>query len=254
MSIEENERAHGGTSGKKVACHLIAEDDDVAFLTFVEVVQPAPQFQRKEADPVVLRFGSGELATGAGEFADRVHLIGDENGSDGANVRSFFTDVEVILVGEPILAGGVRAALNGRSAAGEEHHDVFAVLRKAALIAGSEALAEADQQNQGTDSPGDAEHGEERTQFVRPEGAENLRQDFDHHLHRVASGPWLSALGSQFSVLSSQFSVLNSWRAAEGLAICFRGSLPRFAARRRPFLLRIASWVNAVHHQSFGSR
>jgi hypothetical protein len=72
---------------------------------------------------------------------------------------------------------------NGRSAAGEEHHDVFAVLRKVALVAGSEALAQADQQEQGTDSPGDAEHGEERTQLVRPEGAENLRENVEHHLH-----------------------------------------------------------------------
>ena len=56
-------------------------------------------------------------------------------------------------------------------------------LRKAALVAGSEAFAEADQQEQGTDPPGDAEHGEERTQFVRPEGAENLRENVEHHLH-----------------------------------------------------------------------
>src|SRR5258708_14900155 len=105
MSIEENERADSGTSWEKVACHLIAEDNDVAFLNFVEVVQPAPQFQREEADPVVLRFRSGELATGAGEFADRVYFISDENGSDGANVRSFFTDVPIVLVREPRLAG-----------------------------------------------------------------------------------------------------------------------------------------------------
>src|SRR4029077_14844131 len=119
------------------------------------------------------------------EFADGMHVVGDENGSDGANMWSFFSDVEVILVREPILASGVRAALNRRSAAGEEHHDVFAVLRKTALVAGSEALPEADQQEQGTDPPGDAEHGEERTQFVRPEGGENLREDVDHHLHGV---------------------------------------------------------------------
>src|SRR5258708_6127836 len=112
-----------------------------------------------------------------------MYFVGDEYRSDGLNVRRLFANVEVILVREPVLASGGRAALNGRSAAGKEHHDVFAVLRKAALVAGSETLAEADQQEQGTDTPGDAEHGEERTQLMRPEGAENLREDVDHHLH-----------------------------------------------------------------------
>ena len=130
MAIEQNERADGGTSGKKVAGHLIAENDDVAFLSFVEVVEPASLLQREEADSVVLRFGAGELAAGAGELADRMHVVGGENGSDGPNVRRFLADVEVVLVGEPVLAGGVHAARNRGSAAGEDQHDVFAVSPK----------------------------------------------------------------------------------------------------------------------------
>jgi len=38
----------------------------------------------------------------------------------------------------------------------KDHHDVFAVLREVALVAGAKTFAEADQQQQRTDSPGDA--------------------------------------------------------------------------------------------------
>src|SRR5258708_14657723 len=135
MAIEENERAHGGTSRKKVACHLIAEDDDVAFLTFVETVEPAPQFQREEADSVVLRFGSGELATGAGKLAHGMYFVGDEYRSDGLNVRRLFANVEIILVREPILASGGRSALKGRTSVRGEDPCGFALLRGAAPCA-----------------------------------------------------------------------------------------------------------------------
>jgi len=130
-----------------------------------------------------LRFGASELAAGAGELADGMHVVGGENRSDSPNVRRFFADIEVILVSEPVLASGVHAARNRRSAAGVDPHDVLAVLREVALVTGSETLAEADQQEQRTDTPGDPEHGEERTQLVRPEGAENLREHIDHRLH-----------------------------------------------------------------------
>jgi len=163
MAIEQNERADGGASWKKVACHFVAEDDDVAFLTLVELVEPASQLQREESDSSVLRFGAGEQATGGRKLADGMHVAGDEDGTDGENVRRFLADVEVILIREPVLPSGIHAALNGRGAAGVEHHDVFAEIGEVAPVAGSEALAETDQQEQRADSPGDAEHGEERT-------------------------------------------------------------------------------------------
>src|SRR5208337_631071 len=151
--IEQNKRANGGASGEKVAPHLVAEDDDVALLYFVKVVEPAPLQQREVANPVVLWFGPRELPAGAGKLADRVHVVGGKNGSDGLDVRRFLADVEVILIGEPVVACRVHAALEGRSATWVEHHDVFAVLGKIALVAASEAFAQADQQQQRADSP-----------------------------------------------------------------------------------------------------
>ena len=40
--------------------------------------------------------------------------------------------------------------------------------RKPALVTGSEAFAQSHQQKQRAHSPGDSEHGEKRTQLVRP--------------------------------------------------------------------------------------
>ncbi len=143
--------------------HLIAENHHIAFLNFVQGVEPPSLLHREKADSVVLRFDPVELAARARELADRMHVVAGEDGSNGAYVRRFFTDVEVILVSKMVLAGGVHAPLNRRGAAREHHDDVFAIFRKVAPVARAEALAQPDQQQQGPDTPGDAEHGEERT-------------------------------------------------------------------------------------------
>ena len=44
---------------------------------------------------------------------------------------------------------------------GKMKHDVFAELGQFALVARAEAFAHADQQQQGSHAPGDAEHGQE---------------------------------------------------------------------------------------------
>ena len=46
-------------------------------------------------------------------------------------------------------------------APGKDKHDVFAELGHLALVARAEAFAYSDQQQQRSDPPGDAEHGEE---------------------------------------------------------------------------------------------
>src|ERR1700691_5100586 len=140
MAVEQNERGKGRMSGEKIAGHLIAEDHDVALLGLIQSIEVASLLHRKEADSVVLRFGAGELAAGTGELADGVDIASGKDGRDGANVWRFFADIEIILVGEPVLAGGSYASLDGWSAAGKDHHDVFAILRKTALVTGSEAF------------------------------------------------------------------------------------------------------------------
>ena len=45
------------------------------------------------------------------------------------------------------------------------------------MLAGTKALTEAYQHQQRADAPGDAEHGQERAQFVGRDGAEDLAED-----------------------------------------------------------------------------
>lgn len=82
-----------------------------------------------------------------------------------------------------IVARGVHASLHSRSAAGKNHDDVLADFGEISLAAGAETFTEANEKQERTDSPGDSEHGEERTQFMRPEGAEDLRDYVDDELH-----------------------------------------------------------------------
>ena len=60
------------------------------------------------------------------------------------------------------------------------------------LLAGAEALAQANQQQQRTHSPGDAEHGEKGAQLVRPQGAQHFREHVEGASH-LAIGHPLSA-------------------------------------------------------------
>ena len=86
-----------------------------------------------------------------------------------------------------VSAAGLRAAFDGGNAAGEGEHDVLAEILQLLGLAAAKALAQADQQEQRSDAPGDAEHGEKRAQFVGPEGGQRLAHDFEEHPH--GSGP-----------------------------------------------------------------
>ena len=88
-----------------------------------------------------MRLDAGKLAVGAGELADGAHVTARKNGGGGANVGSVLANVEIILIGEPVVAGGVHASLYHRGATGEDEHDVFAEFVEFALVAGAEAFS-----------------------------------------------------------------------------------------------------------------
>ena len=84
-------------------------------------------------------------------------------------------------VGEGELVGGHAGVLVGQRGDGsaEDHDDVGAELGEAAALSGAEALAKADEQEQRGDSPGDAEHGEERAQLVGRDRLVDLIEDVE---------------------------------------------------------------------------
>ena len=60
---------------------------------------------------------------------------------------------------------------------GVPHHDhVVAEGRHVAVLAGAEALAQAHENEQRTDSPGDSKHGQEAAQLVGQDGAKDLTE------------------------------------------------------------------------------
>ena len=174
--IEHDGRAQRWTSRKEIAGHFVAQDDHVALLSAVQIVDPAPLLERKKADLTVLRLNAGNLSAGAGELTDRAHVVTSQDWRSIADIGGR-TNVEVVLIGQQVLAGGAHAALHDRSAAGEDEHDVLAEFFHLPLVAGAEPFAQADQQQQRSDSPCNAKHRQERTELMRPEGAEDLRED-----------------------------------------------------------------------------
>src|SRR5215469_4780045 len=181
-AVDEDEGADRGPAGEERFEQLVPKDDDVATLVKVELIDPAAFLEREEADLVELRLDPEDFDAGGGEFADLVQVGARQHGGGVANVGSL-PDVEVVLMGEQVRTGGVHAALDHGRAAGEDEHDVAAELGQFALVAGAEAFAHADQEEQGSHAPGDAEHGEEGTKLVRPEVAEDLGKDVGHRPH-----------------------------------------------------------------------
>ena len=84
-------------------------------------------------------------------------------------------------VGEGELVGDHALVLirEGGDGAAPHHDDIGAEFGEAALLAGAKAFAEADEQEERGDSPGDAEHGEERPELVGPDGLEDLHEDLE---------------------------------------------------------------------------
>ncbi len=122
------------------------------------------------------------------EGADAADIAALDDGGGAEDVRRFGEDVGEVAIGEEVfLAGGVLSGDLG-GGAGEDEADVLADLGELALIAGAEAFAEADEQEQRAHAPGDAEHGEEGAQLVRPERAEGLSQKVAQNLHRDLYG------------------------------------------------------------------
>jgi len=87
-----------------------------------------------------------------------------------------------------VSAAGLSAALDGGNTAGEGEHNVLAQVLQLPRLTAAEALTQADKQEQRSDAPGDAEHGEKRAQFVGPQGGQRLANDFDEHPHGWSRG------------------------------------------------------------------
>src|SRR5581483_5177965 len=182
-AVEQNGIAHGRPAGKHVARHLTAKHADAAALLVIFIVNPTAHLQGNGTNVAVNGNDAGDLAVGTGVVADRANVVASDQGRDIDGEARFILDGKVIVVSQVEPLHGVEASFDRRCAPAKKEDDVFAEGFELFAVAGAEAFADAHQQEERADAPGDAKHGEEGTQLVRPESAQGLPADVQQHAH-----------------------------------------------------------------------
>src|SRR6185437_6846278 len=126
------------------------------------------------ANEVVIGGDAGNLPVGGGVIADRLDITALQHGGDAFDRRGLGGDIQIVLLGQVVLPHAHEAAFDAGGPSGKNKHNIVAQGGHLSSIARAKALPHPHQKEQGTDAPGDAEHGEKRAQFVRPESAANL--------------------------------------------------------------------------------
>ena len=122
------------------------------------------------------------MAGGIAPLADFVEVGARQLAGDGTNLGKA---ADGGLVAERELIGAHAGVLIGERGDGaiHDHDDVVAELRQLLVLAFAEALAEAHEDEQGADPPGDTEHGEKAAQLVGHDGAEDLPESVRKTAH-----------------------------------------------------------------------
>ena len=107
----------------------------LTYQDYADIRAEAPHVRK--ASPVLYRDD-----VRGGEFAGGADIIAGKDRRSLADMRSFHADVRIVLVSEQIVAGGVHAGCDHRSASRKDKHDVFAKFGQVALVSRAEALAQ----------------------------------------------------------------------------------------------------------------
>src|SRR5206468_539000 len=101
-------------SRKETPRHLVAQDNHVALLAVVRIVEPAPLLERKKPNPIKLRRDADDLSGRTGKLANRPHFRSGKHGRSIAHEWCCVSNIDVILISQQIVAGGAQAALDHR--------------------------------------------------------------------------------------------------------------------------------------------
>ena len=185
-SVEGDPVAERRMAGKEKLGAFLAEDNDAVLVANVVGADETTLGKGHPADVFEIRLDPEHLAPSGFVLAllldvaaiDERGRVADVGGlgADGLNVG----EGEVVGTHAAVLAG------DGRDVAVPQHDDVVAELGELALLAGAEAFAHGDEQQHGADTPGDAEHGEERAELVGADGQKNLSESVAEALHGAA--------------------------------------------------------------------
>jgi len=160
----------------------LGDKDDAAGIAEVFVIEKAPSSDGKVTDDGVAGLISAKMGGGVAPLADLVEVGSGKLAGDGADLRQASNGG---LVAEGELIGAHAGVLVGECGDGAVHdHDhVVAELRQLLALAFTETFAEAHQDEQGTDTPCDTEHGEKAPQLVGHDGAEDLPESVRKAAH-----------------------------------------------------------------------
>jgi hypothetical protein len=182
-AVDGDRLADQRVAGKEQMSGLEAEHGDAAALGNIGGVNEAAFLHLDEAHIGEIGLDACDLRGSVGPRADLVEILPIEDGGDGAQFGQL-AHVRFILRGELIgTHGGVLVGQRGDG--GVEHHDdVVADAGQVAPLATAKAFAQTDQNEQRTDSPGNAEHGEEGAQLVGHHGPEDFTENVAKTLHK----------------------------------------------------------------------
>ena len=109
-----------------------------------------------------------------------MHIVAVDDRRHPAYIRALGHHVAIILIGQVILLHAGKAAIEHGRAAPEDEHHVLTQRGQLLLVAAAKAFSHPNQEQQRPDAPRNAEHGEERTQLMRPQGAHGLPEDVEN--------------------------------------------------------------------------
>ena len=178
-AVEQNRGADRRSTGKQRAADFVANNYDRAFLRIVHLVDPTAVVDRQVTDLVEVGWHTYDLATSLEKIAYGSNVAALDSGGSCADARALPHNVLVIAVRQIVLAQRGEAALHDGGTTGPDKHHVFAQGVELFAVPRPESFSQSYQQKQGTHAPGNAEHSEERAQFMRPEGAESLTYDVE---------------------------------------------------------------------------
>src|ERR1051326_3023618 len=182
-AVEQNRAADRGPPEKKSAPGFIAQHDYRTLLRIVHFIQPAALMDGQVTN-LMDRCGNAiDSAAGLVEVADGADVAAPNHPGGRRHARTVAHNVLVVTEGKVILPQRGETTLHHRSTARPDKHYIFTDGGELLTVAGPESLSNSDQQEQGTNTPGDSEHGQERAQFVRPESGQSLAEDIEEQAH-----------------------------------------------------------------------
>ena len=175
-AVDGDEGAHGGVAHEEEIVGFRAEKDDMAMLGDVVGIEVAALGEGNGADLLDVGLDAPDATGEAAVLAGLFEIAANEESGDVANMRSA-ADSGAVSKGDVIGTTAVVLAGESGDGTGIEEDDVCAEGGERAALTGAEAFAEADEQKQRGDTPGDAEHGQEGSQLVGCDRLEDLLED-----------------------------------------------------------------------------